>query len=141
MLPDEHDNNDEQEQVEEKSVPTMYDVLLNELIDDFGIPVSKGLVVPLERSVNVEFGDVIVTISALPTVPRERILNFANAIASLPDMMIQHGIDMQEFTEDFESLVSVLNVLVNLFVRRLGISDADVNITTDHSGNENEEGD
>lgn len=141
MLPDEHDNDDEQEQVEEKSVPTMRDVLSNELIDDFGIPVSKGLVVPLERSVNVEFGDVIVTISALPIVPRERILNFANAIASLPDMITQYGIDMQESTEDFESLVSVLNVLVNLFARRLGISDADVNITTDHSGNENEEGD
>lgn len=113
-------------------------LIAQEIADGFGLPVVKGVVVALENSFKVEFGNVVMTVEYPPFVPRDDIATFVQSIASFPEIFAQFGIDMADANEDFDKILLVLKILADLFSKRTGADMADVNIAASDDSEDEE---
>jgi len=105
-------------------------VIALQIAEDFGLPVIKGEIISRENEFGIEFGDVVINIAYPSSVPREKIASFVESVASFPEIFAQFGIDMINASEDFDKILLVLKILAELFSKRTGADDANINIAT-----------
>jgi len=112
--------------------------IITEVAESFGLPAIKGEVIAYDQAFGIEFGDVVITVTFPDHVPQDNIATFVQAIASFPEMFAQFGIDIANANEDFNKILLILKILADLFSKRTGADNADVNIATSDDSEDEE---